>query len=93
MNDRLKIAYMKNKVGEHFSAIISGVTENSVFVEIVDLCISGAVPVDLLTDDYYLFDKKNYRLFGERSSKTYQIGDSVEIILVDVDHKLEKINL
>jgi ribonuclease R len=91
MNDRLKIAYMKDKVGEHFSAIISGVTENSVFVEIVDLCISGAVPVDLLTDDYYLFDKKNYRLFGERTAKTYQIGDSVEIILVDVDHNLRRL--
>ncbi|WP_169309358.1 ribonuclease R [Desulforhopalus sp. IMCC35007] len=91
MNDRLKIAYMKDKVGEHFSAIISGVTENSVFVEIVDLCISGAVPVDLLTDDYYLFDKKNYRLFGEMSAKTYQIGDSVEIILVDVDHNLRRL--
>ena len=86
MNDRLKIAYMKDKLGEKFSAIISGVTENSIYILLDDLCISGAVPVELLEDDYYIHDKKNYRLFGERSAKTYQIGDSVEVTLANIDH-------
>ncbi|BHH84378.1 ribonuclease R [Desulforhopalus sp. 52FAK] len=85
MNDRLTIAFMKDKLGEHFSAIISGVTENSIYIVLDELCISGAVPVELLTDDYYILDKKNYRLFGEISATTYQIGDSVQVCLVNVD--------
>jgi ribonuclease R len=85
MNDRLKIGYMKNKVGESFEAIISGVTENAMYVEIPELCISGAIQVESLSDDYYFFDKKNYRLFGEITTRTYQIGDQVQVTVIDVD--------
>lgn len=85
MSDRLKIGYMKNRIGESFEAIISGVTENALYVEIQDLCISGAIQVESLNDDYYLYDKKNYRLFGEITAKTYQIGDLVRVTVVDVD--------
>jgi ribonuclease R len=91
MNDRLKIGYMKNRIGDSFEAIISGVTENALYVEILDLCISGSIPVELLDDDYYILDKKNYRLFGEISAKTYQIGDLVRITAVDVDILSKKI--
>ncbi len=85
MNDRLKIGYMKNRIGDSFDAIISGVTENALYLEIQELCISGSLPVESLVGDYYIWDKKNYRLFGEISAKTYQIGDIVRITVVDVD--------
>jgi ribonuclease R len=85
MNDRLKIGYMKNRVGDSFDAIISGVTENALYIEVQELCISGSIPVESLDDDYYILDKKNYRLFGEISAKTYQIGDIVRVTVVDVD--------
>ena len=91
MNDRLKVAYMKDKIGEEFSAIISGVTENSIYLMIDDLCISGAIPVHLLTDDYYILDQKRYRLFGEMSAKTYQIGDVVKVSLIDVDLQMKRL--
>lgn len=91
MNDRLKVAYMKDKIGEEFSAIISGVTENSIYLMIDDLCISGAIPVHLLTDDYYILDQKKYRLFGEMSAKTYQIGDVVKVSLIDVDLQMKRL--
>lgn len=85
MHDRLKTAYMKDKIGQSFQAIISGITENSLFIEIEDLCISGGVPLELLDDDYYIYDSKNFRLFGEITAKTYQIGDMVEVELLEVD--------
>lgn len=91
MNDRLKVAYMKDKIGEKFSAIISGVTENSIYLIIDDLCISGAIPVQLLTDDYYILDQKRYRLFGEMSAKTYQIGDEINVKLIDVDLHMKRL--
>lgn len=85
MNDRLKVAFMGDKIGEEFSAIISGITENSIFIEIDTMCIGGAIPVDLLVDDYYILDQKRYRLFGEITAKTYQIGDTIKVVLIDVD--------
>ncbi len=92
MHDRLKIGYMKNRIGDSFDAIISGVTENSLYVEIQELCISGSIPVELLDDDYYIYDKKNYRLFGEISAKTFQIGDIVRVTVVDVDIPAKRIH-
>ena len=44
MNERLKVGYMYHRIGESFDAIISGVTENALYVEIQDLCISGSIP-------------------------------------------------
>jgi ribonuclease R len=76
---------MKDKIGDSFEAIISGVTENALYVEIMDLCISGSIPVEALGNDYFFFDKKNHRLFGELSTTTYQIGDFIRVMVVDVD--------
>ncbi len=85
MNDRLKIGYMKDRIGDTFEAIISGVTENGLYVEIQEFCISGSIPIEFLDDDYYLLDKKNYRLFGEISARTYQIGDLIRVTVTDVN--------
>ncbi len=85
MNERLKIGYMYHRRGETFNAIISGVTENGLYVEIQDLCISGLLPIEALGNEHFFFDKKNYRLFGEISTKTYQIGDSLQVTVDEVD--------
>ncbi len=91
MTDRLKIGYMQHRIGDSFDATISGVTENALYVEIQDICISGSISVELLGDDYFIYDKKNYRLFGEISAKTYQIGDMIQVKVVDVDILSKKI--
>lgn len=85
MKDRLKISYMKNRIGESFDAIVSGVTERGLYLELQDLCISGSISMDQLDDDYYILDEKNHRLFGEISAQTYQIGDFLRITLRDID--------
>lgn len=91
MNDRLTVAFMKDKIDERFSAVVSGLTDNSIFVVLDDLYVSGAIPIHLLTDDHYYFDQKNYRLFGEMTGTTYQIGDSVEVVLVEVDSHMKRL--
>ncbi len=91
MNDRLKAGYMKSRIGNSYPVIIAGVTENALYVEIQQLCISGSIPVEFLTDEYYLFDPKNYRLFGEITARTYQIGDIIRATVVDVDILNKKI--
>jgi ribonuclease R len=91
MNDRLKIGYMKDRIGDSFDAIISGVTENALYVEVQELCISGSVAVEYLPDDYYIFDKKNYRLFGDITAKTYQIGDIIRVTVVNADSLSKRI--
>ncbi len=92
MHERLKITYMEKHVGDSFDAIISGVNDAALFLEIPDHCLSGSLAVDRLTDDYYLLDSKNHRLFGEITAKTYRIGDRIRVTLTDVDHYRRRIN-
>jgi ribonuclease R len=92
MQERLKISFMKDHVGDSFDAIISGVNDSALFLEIQDLCISGSIAVERLDDDHYLLDHKNHRLFGEITAKTYRIGDIVRVTLTDVDAYRKRLN-
>ncbi|MEE4240232.1 MAG: ribonuclease R [Desulfopila sp.] len=92
INDRLKIFFMEQFIGENFKAVISGVSENVLFIELLDLFVSGSVDIATLTDDYYLYDGKRHRLIGEISAKTYQLGAAIEVTLLDVDHSRRRIN-
>lgn len=84
-NDLKKVEFMSNKVGEVFDGIISSVTSFGLFVEL-DNTIEGLVHVSFMVDDYYIYDEKHYTLIGERTKKTYRIGDKVKV-------KLTKANL
>ncbi len=92
MQERLKIAYMQNRLGDSFDAIISGVSDSALFLDIPDHCVSGSLAVERLTDDYYILDSKNHRLFGEITAKTYRIGDPLRVTLTDVDHYRRRVN-
>ncbi|MBM9514088.1 ribonuclease R [Desulfogranum marinum] len=82
---RLAAVYMRDKVGEQYPAVISGVTSFGLFVELQKEYISGAIPVQTMKDDYYLHDAKRHRLIGERTNRIFQLGDTVEVTLDHVD--------
>ncbi len=92
INNRLKLIYMEKKIGRSFTAVISGVNEYALFIEIQDLCISGSVAIELLPDDYYIFDEKRYRLFGEITGKIYQLGDDIKVTLINIDQPRKRLN-
>ena len=91
ITERLKVFFMANCIGENFKAIISGVTETAIYVELINLFVSGVIEVASLKDDYYLFDLKRYRIIGEITGKTFQIGAQLEVTLVEVNHRYRRI--
>lgn len=83
--DALKMAeFMEQHIGEEFDGIISSVTGFGLFVRLPNT-IEGMVHVSYLTDDYYHFHDKQYMMVGERTGKTFRIGDEVRIRVVSVD--------
>ncbi len=92
MVDRLKVRYMEDRIGESFAAIISGVADFGLFVELIDSFISGAVAVTDLTDDYYHLDERNHRLIGKRTNRIYQIGTLVRVTLASVEKARRRVN-
>ncbi len=91
MNDRLKVRYMHSKIGESFQAVISGVTGSAIFVELLDLFVSGGISLTTLKDDYYIFDAKHHRLKGKHSGRSFQLGDLITVGLLDVDLRRNRI--
>ena len=83
--DRYRVRFMKDKIGEEFEGIISGVTAFGFFVELKDIFVEGLVRVTSLHDDYYQYHEKKYCLVGERTHKTFRIGDEVRVRVDRVD--------
>ncbi|MBI4810234.1 MAG: ribonuclease R [Ignavibacteriales bacterium] len=88
----MQVEYMKRHLGDQFHAIISGVTNFGLFVEITDLLVEGLIHVRDMEDDYYVFDDKHYMLTGKRTKKRYRLGDKVHIQVIRVDPEEREID-
>ena len=83
--DRYRVHLMRDRIGEEFEGIISGVTAFGFFVELRDIFVEGLVRVTSLPDDYYQYHEKRYCLAGERTHRTFRIGDEVKVRVDRVD--------
>jgi ribonuclease R len=83
--DWLKCEYMLDKVGEDYDGIVSSVTSFGIFVELKEIYVEGLVHITALHNDYYHFDPAGHRLRGERTGRTYRLGDEVKVRVVRVD--------
>ena len=88
----MQVEYMKRHVGDEFDAVIVGVTNFGMFVEINDLLVQGLIRVRDLFDDYYLFDEKRYQLRGRSRGKVYRLGDNLRVQVVSVNAETREIN-
>ena len=81
----MQMIFMENKIGQEFKGIISGVTERGIYVEIIENKCEGMIRLVDLKGDYYIYDMQNHSIVGERTEKTYRLGDSIQI-------KVKKVN-
>ncbi|MEX6501507.1 ribonuclease R [Pseudomonas zhanjiangensis] len=88
----LKCEFMKDRVGETFPGVITAVTGFGLFIELTDIYVEGLVHVTALPADYYHFDPVHHRLAGERSGRSFRLGDSVEVKVMRVDLDERKID-
>jgi ribonuclease R len=88
----LKCEYMQDCVGEEFSGVISAVTGFGVFVELEEVYVEGLIHISALPGDYYHYDAALQRLYGERSGKSFRLGDRVQVQVARVDLDDRKID-
>ena len=86
-----KAEYMRRRIGEVHEGIISGVTNWGIYVELPNT-IEGMVHVSILPGDYYYYDEKTYSMVGERTGRTFKLGEKVKIRVKDVDMMLKNID-
>jgi ribonuclease R len=86
-----KVKFMADRVGEDFPALIISTTKFGFFVELTDMFIEGLVPLNSLVDDRYTYRENTRQIIGERSKRTFSIGDRVRVVLDRIDHAQRKL--
>ncbi len=86
-----KAKFMQDRVGEDFVGLITSVTKFGFFVELNDLFVEGLVPLATLTDDRYTFHENTREIIGQRSRKTYRLGQKVHVLVDRIDPVEKKI--
>ncbi|CAM4142595.1 ribonuclease R [Zobellia nedashkovskayae] len=81
----MQIKFMQDHQNQEFVGVISGVTEWGIYVEIIENKCEGMVRISDIKDDYYTFDEKEYAIVGEKTKKTYQLGDEVVVMVKNSD--------
>jgi ribonuclease R len=71
------VEFMADKVGQEFDAVISGVSDRGLYVELKETHAEGMISVRNLGDDFFTYDEKRYRLVGMRTQKQYALGDPI----------------
>ena len=86
-----KVKFMERRIGEDFDGLIISVTKFGFFVELTDLFVEGLVPLNTLTDDRYNYHEDARQIIGQRSRKTYSLGDRVRVLVDRIDPVEKKI--
>jgi ribonuclease R len=87
-----KMKFMEQRLGEEFDGLIVSVTKFGMFVELRDMFIEGLVPLGSLTDDRYVYHENTRQIIGQRSRKTYSIGDAVRVLVDRIDRTQHRVN-
>jgi ribonuclease R len=102
-----KAQLMKQRIGQVFQGVITGVQSYGFFVEIevpaaevevsgnpgVPLRVEGLVHVSSLKDDWYEYRARQQALFGRKNRASYRLGDRVGVQVKSVDYYRQQIDL
>ena len=96
----IKTGLMKERTGQTFQGLITGVQSYGFFVEIEissesteTFRVEGLVHVSSLKDDWYEYRSRQQTLVGRKNRNQYRLGDIVEVQVKSVDYYRQQIDL
>jgi ribonuclease R len=81
--DRLIAAYLADRIGAQFPARVSGLVRTGLFVRLAETGADGFVPASGIGHEYFYHDEVRQALVGEDTGLAYQLGDPVDVRLVE----------
>jgi ribonuclease R len=81
--DRLIAHHLADRIGATFQGRVSGVTRAGLFVKLDDTGADGLIPIRSLGTEYFNYDESRHALVGSRSGAMHQLGDVVDVRLVE----------
>ena len=89
--EMLMAKYMEHHIGEEFSAYITDIGKNSMFVRTTNL-IKGKIKLSNIYDDNYYYDDNKKAVVGRKTKKKYQIGNKVVVLVKDACTSTRTVN-
>lgn len=83
--DFKKVRFMSRHLGESFDGRITGVASYGIFVELVPFFVEGLIPISQLGKDYYEYREDRHQIRGERTERTFSVGDALRVTVAKVD--------
>ncbi len=83
--DFKKVRFMSRHLGESFDGRITGVASYGIFVELVPFFVEGLIPISQLGKDYYEYREDRHQIRGERTGRTFSVGDALRVTVAKVD--------
>ncbi len=87
-----QIEYMSQHIGNEYTGIVSGVAKWGLFVTIEENGAEGLVHISKLGQDFFKFMEKEYKIIGEKTGKTFRLGDRVKIKVAGVNMEEKKLD-
>lgn len=87
-----QVEYMSYRIGKVFDGVISGVSEWGVYVEEKETKCEGMIKLKDIPGDYFDLDEKKMMVVGQKTKKSYKIGDKVKIKVVRADMEKKTID-
>jgi ribonuclease R len=88
----LKCEFLLDRVSEQFTGVVNAVTGFGLFVMLDDLMVEGLIHVTGLPKDYYHYEASQHRMVGERTGRTFRLGQKVKVKVVRVNLEERKID-
>ncbi len=80
-----KATFMESRVGEEFDALIISTAKYGAFVELTNWFVEGLVPIESLPGDRFVYHENVRKIVGQRTRRTFAIGDAVRVLLDRID--------
>jgi ribonuclease R len=91
--DLYRAHFMRDKIGEEFDGIVTGVAAFGLFVQVQVPFVEGLIRAESLGDDRYDLDEESMRLVGRRTGRAFSLGDRVRVAIENVSVQRRKIDL
>jgi ribonuclease R len=76
---RATILHLRERIGEVFEGVISGLADFGFWVELEGILAEGLVRLSTLGDDYYAFLNREQVILGQRTGTTYKLGQKIKV--------------
>jgi ribonuclease R len=87
-----KVIFMRDKVGNEYTGIVTGVAPFGLFVELDEIFVQGMVPVATIGGDFWRYHDREHAMRGESTNRELRLGDPVKIRVESIDedrHQIE----